>query len=100
LLPFIGTFEDVQVEVGVGVGASSLCENPPLRDPLSHLWVSIGFFFFFLLFLLLCSIVLFVSAPASASICSLSLSHYVYLSIFSARLPSSVSAKRQRHVQS
>jgi hypothetical protein len=30
LLPFIGTFEDVQVEVGAGVGVSSLCENPSL----------------------------------------------------------------------
>jgi hypothetical protein len=42
LLPFIGTFEDVQVEFGVGVGVSSLFENPPLRGPLSHVWVSIA----------------------------------------------------------
>jgi hypothetical protein len=41
LLPFIGTFEDVQVEVGIGVRVSSLCENPPLRGPLGHVWVSI-----------------------------------------------------------
>jgi hypothetical protein len=43
LLPFIGTFGDVQVEVGVGVGVgvSSLCEKPPLRGLLSHVWVSI-----------------------------------------------------------
>ena len=31
LLPFIGTSEDVQVEVWVGV--SSLCENPPSSGP-------------------------------------------------------------------
>jgi hypothetical protein len=30
LLPFIGTFEDVQVEVRVGAGVSSLFENPIL----------------------------------------------------------------------
>jgi hypothetical protein len=41
LLPFIGTCEDVQVEVGVGVRVSSLCENPPLRGHLGHMWVSI-----------------------------------------------------------
>ena len=35
LLPFIGTFEDVQVEVRVGVGISSLCKDPPLRGPLT-----------------------------------------------------------------
>ena len=71
LLPFIGTFEDVQVEVGVGV--SNLCENPPLRGPLGTCGSRL-FCFFFLLFLLFrFFVVVFVSAPASASICSLSL---------------------------
>jgi hypothetical protein len=44
LLPFIGTVEDVQVEVRVGVGVSTLYENPLLRGPLGHVWVSIVFF--------------------------------------------------------
>ena len=39
-LPFTGTFEDVEVKIGAGVGVSSLCENPLLRGPLSHVWVS------------------------------------------------------------
>jgi hypothetical protein len=42
LLPFIGTFEDVQVKVGAGGRVSSLCENPLPRGPLSHMWVSIA----------------------------------------------------------
>jgi hypothetical protein len=36
LLPFIGIFEDVQVEVGVGAGVSNLRGNPPLRGPRGH----------------------------------------------------------------
>jgi hypothetical protein len=35
LLPFIRTFEDVQGEVRVGVGISSLCKNSPLRGTLT-----------------------------------------------------------------
>jgi hypothetical protein len=50
LLPFMGTFEDVQVEVRVGLGFPSLCKNPPLRCNLSQMWVSIALLFFFLLF--------------------------------------------------
>ena len=48
LLPFIGTFEDVQVEVRIGVGGSSCCEKPFLRGPLSNVWVSIALFVFLL----------------------------------------------------
>jgi hypothetical protein len=40
---FIGSFEDVQIEVGVGVGVLSLSKNPSLRGPLSHVRVSIAF---------------------------------------------------------
>jgi hypothetical protein len=104
LLPFIGTFEDVQVEVGVGVGVSSLCENPFLRGPLSHVWVSIACDYY--------SSCSSSSASSSSSLClrqhppryvlslSLSLSRSlsllpldvsVYLSIFFAPLPSNVS---------
>ena len=72
LLPFIGTFEDVQVEVGVGV--SNLCENPPPRGPLGTCGSRLFCFFFLLLLLFRFFVVVFVSAPASASICSLSLS--------------------------
>jgi hypothetical protein len=82
LLPFIGTFEDVQVEVGSGV--SSLCENLLLRCSLSHVWVSIA----------ICSSSSYssTSASSSSSLClrlhlpryvlslSLSLFHY-YLSV-------------------
>jgi hypothetical protein len=86
-------------------GCSSICENPPLLGPLSHLWVSIGLFFFFLSFFLFrIFVVVFASAPESASICSFSLSllHLdasAYLAIFSAHLPQSVSATKQRQVQ-
>ena len=108
LLPFIGTFEDVQDEVGAGVVVSSLCENPSLRGPLSHEWVSIALLFFFRLFLVFrIFVVVFVSAPASVSICSLSLSLSlslsvlaldvsVYLSTFFARLRSNVFAKKRQ----
>ena len=47
LLPFIGTFEDVQDEVGAGVVVSSLFIHPSFRGPLSHKWVSIALLFFF-----------------------------------------------------
>jgi hypothetical protein len=114
LLPFIGTFEDVQVEVGIGVGGSSRCEKPLPRGPLSHVWVSIALFVFYFLFCLFrIFVVVFVSAPESASMYSLSLSLSlslflsllpldisVYLYIFSVRLPSKVSAKKQRQAQS
>jgi hypothetical protein len=51
---------------------SSLCENPLLRGPLSNVSVSIFLLFFFLLFFLFrIFVVVFVSAPASASTCSL-----------------------------
>jgi hypothetical protein len=60
------------------VGVSSLCENTLLRGPLSHVWVSILIFLFFFLLLLFflfrIFVVIFVSAPASASICPFSLS--------------------------
>jgi hypothetical protein len=68
---------------GLGSGFGPLQESP-LRRPLSHVWVSIAHYCFFLLFFLFCIfVVVFVSAPASASICSLSLSlsHY-YLKVF------------------
>jgi hypothetical protein len=73
------------------VGGSSLCENPVLLGPLSHVWVSVFlccfffffFFFFFLVFLFRVFVIVFASAPTSTSTCSLSfslsLSHY-YLS--------------------
>jgi hypothetical protein len=92
LLPFIGTFEGVQVDVGPFVSGRphhySICSrssgrsrmfNPSLRGPMSHVWVSIALLFFFLLFFFFrIFLVVFVSAPASASICcfSLSLSYY------------------------
>jgi hypothetical protein len=87
LLPFIGTFEDVEVEVGVGVRVSSLFENPPLRGPLSHVWV----FFFLVSFLFRIFVIVFASVPASASICPLSLSQYhrsmsLYISLPSKRV--------------
>jgi membrane protein implicated in regulation of membrane protease activity len=77
------------------VGFSSPCENPTLRGPLSHLWFSIGLLFLFLSCLLFrVFVVVFASEPASASMCSLSLSpsHYyisitLNISIFSAHLP-------------
>ena len=82
LLPFIGTFEDVQDEVGAGVVVSSLCENPSLRGPLSHEWVSIALLFFFRLFFVFrIFVVVFVSAPASVSICTLSFSLSLSLSL-------------------
>ena len=102
VLPFIGMFEDVQVEVRVGLGFSNLCKRLPLRCHLSDVWVLISLLFLFRLFFLFrIFVVVFASAPASASTCSLSLSLSlslpplgvsVYLSIFSARLPSNVSA--------
>ena len=106
VLPFIGMFEDVQVEVRVGLGFSNLCKRLPLRCHLSDVWVLISLLFLFRLFFLFrIFVVVFASAPASASTCSLSLSLpplgvSVYLSIFSARLPSNVSAKNKRQVQS
>jgi hypothetical protein len=95
LLPFIGTFGIVQVDVGPFVSGSpqhySICYrysglskmfiNPILRAPMSHVWVSIALLLLLILvFLFRIFVVVFVSAPASASICSLSLSHY-YLSM-------------------
>ena len=75
VLPFIGMFEDVQVEVRVGLGFSNLYKRLPLRCPLRDVWVSIAILFLFLLvFLFRIFVVVFASAPASASICSLSLS--------------------------
>jgi hypothetical protein len=88
-------------------GGSSPCENPNPRGPLSRVWVSIATCFFFPLFFLFhIFAVVFVSPPASTSIRSLSLSLTstsrcpLYLSIFSVRISSSVSAKKQRPVQS
>jgi hypothetical protein len=78
-----------------------------LSEPRVGLDCNLLFFLLFLHFRIF--VVVFVSAPASASLCSLSLSLSlsllplgvsVYLSIFSADLPSSVSAKKQRQVQS
>jgi hypothetical protein len=93
----------------LGGGGSSPCENPNPRGPLSRVWVSIATCFFFPLFFLFhIFVVVFVSVPASTSIRSLSLSLsltstsrcLLYLSIFSVRISSSVSAKKQRPVQS
>ena len=68
LLPFIGTFEDCQDEVGAGVVVSSLCENPSLQGPLSNEWVAIALVFFFRLFFVFhIFVVVFVSAPASSA---------------------------------
>jgi hypothetical protein len=88
------------------VRVSSLCEKRPLRGPLSHVWVPIYLSFFLLLFFLFrIFVVVFASATAAVPISSPSLSHYylsksLYICIFSARLPSNVSAKKQRQVQS
>jgi hypothetical protein len=98
LLPFLGTFEDVQVEVGVGVGVTSVCENPPHRGPVSQVYA--------------CHVSSCASSSSSAclrvhpprytvSLSLLPLNIFVYISMFSARLPSNVSAKiNQRQVQS
>jgi hypothetical protein len=107
LLPFIGIFEDVQVEVGVGAGVSNLPGNPPLRGPRGHVWVSIVF--------VSSSSYSSSSASSSSSLClrlhppryalSLSLSltttpRCLCISLyFSARLPSNVAAIKQRQVQ-
>jgi hypothetical protein len=94
-------------EIGNRLGVCSLCENPSLRGPLSHVWVSIFLFsffffcFFLLFFLFRILVVVFASEPTSTSICSFSLSFFlsllplevsVYLSIFSALQPSNVYA--------
>ena len=115
VLPFIGTFEDVQVEVRIGVGVSSCCEKPLLRGPLSHMWFSIALFVFLLSIrsfphlrrrLCVCACiridVFSVSLPLSLSLflALLPLDLSVYLYIFSVRLPSNVSAEKQRQVQS
>jgi hypothetical protein len=121
LLPFIGTFEDVQVEVRVWAGVF----EPMQESPEPRVGFDCLFSFFLLFFLFRIFVVVFASAPAFASICSLSLSLTlslclclslslslalslsllpldvsVYLSIFSARFPSNVNAKKQRQVQS
>jgi hypothetical protein len=99
-------FRICSAEVGNRVRVSSLCEKRPLRGPLSHVWVPMFLSFFFLLFFLFrIFVVVFASAPASVPISSPSLSHYyhsrsLYFSIFSVPLPSNVSAKKQRQVQS
>jgi hypothetical protein len=104
LLPFIGTFEDVPVEVGVGV--SSLYENPTL---LSHVWVSIALLFLHPLILRLphllcrlcvCACIRLDTFSLSLSLSLLPLADSVSLSIFSARLSSNVSATTtQRQVR-
>ena len=83
LLPCIGWFDILPLRLGVGLGGgSSPCENLNPRGPLSHVvWVSIATWFFFPLFFLFhIFVVVFVFAPASTSIRSLSLSHF-YLSM-------------------
>ena len=107
LLPFIGTFEDVQGEVGAGVVVSSLCENPSLRGPLSHEWVSIALLFFFRFFSSSASswsslclrlhqsrYVLSLSLSLSLSVLALDVS--VHLSTSFARLRSNVFAKTKK----
>jgi hypothetical protein len=106
LLPFIGTFEDVLVEVGVGV--SNLCENPPLRGPLGHVWVSIVLFLLPLIpplphlrrRLCVCACIRLDMLSLSLSLSLLPPEVSVNLSIFFARLPSNVLAIRQRQMQS
>jgi hypothetical protein len=80
-------------EVGNRVRVSSISEHPFIRGPLSHVWVSICLLVFFLLFFLFRIFIdVFVSAPASASMCSLSLSHTttsraLCISLYSLRVP-------------
>ena len=110
LLPFIGTFEDVQVEVRAGVGIASLCKDPPVRGPLtcgsrlpfcaysSYSSSSASSSSSLCLRLLPTRYVRSLSLALSLSLLSLEVS--VNLSIFFAHLPSNVSAKKQRQVQS
>jgi hypothetical protein len=114
LLLFIGTFEDVQVDVGVWVGVSNLCESPPLRCPLGHVWVSIAFFLFPLILplphlrrrLCVCACIRLDMLSLSLSLSlSLPLSHYyiltpLYISLSSLRVSPRMSlAKNLRQVQ-
>ena len=87
-----------QVDVGVGVGVSNLCENPPLRCPLGHVWVSIAFFLLPLILplphlrrrLCVCACIRLEMLSLSLSLSLLHLEASVYLAIFSARLPPNV----------
>jgi hypothetical protein len=95
-----------KLRLGWNRGFEPIRESPS-SVPLSHVWVSIAVLFFFVLcFLFRIFVVVFVSSPASASICSLSLLSLlpldvsVYLSICPVRLPSNVSAKKKRQVES
>jgi O-antigen/teichoic acid export membrane protein len=106
LLPCIWWFGIPPPRLGIG-GGSSPCEHPNPRGPLSRVWVSIATCFFFPLFFLFhIFVVVFVFPPASTSIRSLYLSLSLipldasYISIFSGRISSSVSAKKTRPVQS
>jgi hypothetical protein len=79
------------------VGFSSLCENPILRGPLSHLWFSIGLFLFYLPLILtlphlrrrlcVCACIRLDVFSLSLSLSRLHLDNSAYLCIFSARLP-------------
>jgi hypothetical protein len=108
LIPFIGTFEDVQVEVRVGVGVSSLYENPLHCYPLGHVWFSIVFVLLPLVLplphlrprLCVCACVRLNMISLSLSLSLLPLDVSVCLSIFSARFPSNVPAKNQGEVKS
>jgi hypothetical protein len=105
LAPFIETFEDVQVEVGVWVGVSSQCEYPAPGGPLSHVWVSIALVFVLPLALPLLHVRRrpFVCACIRLDMfsLSLSLSMSLYISLYSLRVcPRMPLQKKQRQVQS
>ena len=91
----------------------SLRVGPLLRGPLSHMWVSIALFVSLLSILplphlrrRLCACacvridVFSVSLSLSLVLSLLPLDLSVYIYIFSVRLPSNVSANKQRQVQS
>jgi hypothetical protein len=112
LLPFIGAFEDVQVQVGAGVGGSELIRESPSSGPSEP---RAGLDSIFLIMIPVCFSLphlrrrLCVCACIRLDMLSLSLSLSLsrvpldislYISLFSACLPSNVSAKKKRHVQS
>jgi hypothetical protein len=100
-------FRGCLAEVGNRVRVSSLCENPHSTGP-SEPCVGPDFPFVFLPLILplphlrrrrcVCACIRLDMFSFSLSLLPLEVS--VYLSIFSARLPSNVSAKKQRQVQS